>query len=62
MKASLPETSLPEVLRTAQRRIFPPQLPFLLLFMLPSRLGGDLSVRTGLVLDCPHGRGYRGFA
>ena len=40
--ASLPETSLPEVLRTAQRR-FPPQVPFLL-FMLASGLGGDPSV------------------
>lgn len=57
MMASLSETSLPEVPRTAQKRIFQPQLSFLLLFMLPSGLGGDLSVMTGPVLYSLHGRG-----
>lgn len=57
MMVSLSETSLPEVRRTAQKRIFQPQLSFLLLFMLPSGLGVDLSVRTGPVLYSPHGRG-----
>ena len=63
MVVSLSETSLPEVLRTAQRRIFQPQLSFLLLFMLPPGLGGDLSVcqdRPGPLLSS--WEGYRGFA
>ena len=56
MMASLPETSLPEVLRTAQRGIFPPQVSFPLLFMLPSGLGGDLCLSgQALSLTVPMG-------